>query len=647
MTLLILALKLVPLILLCGIAPGLLVVRRLRWSPLEKLCGAVAASFIITYLASFSLFCFNAPPGAYQAVSAVYAVIAILNFRQFLLFFRFHQTRKVLLAFFLVLLWDFLHLCIVRNYSGGTWSSDWNEHYERAWYFLHAHSNDFKYLGSYLLPARPPMMNLICAFIGDQIRGPRFQASQPAVMQFETYSLCCLILNAWAFLPCCLLLRHLKRKGVRNVWVLAILFMLSPSIMANVTFTITKAMSAGFVVLGTCFYLRGLKSGKSSRISDSGNRMFPHSPSPGTPGEGWGGGRTPMDRRNPLPDPPPEYQGRGTEAARVKMQLPCDSPRIAAAALSLAAGILVHYSALPFAAVIALHYLWILSRQRRPIFESLVAAFSATALLFTWFAWSIAVFGTRVTFLSNTTAAGAVTKSLGENARKILLNLFTSLVPHPFHTLADKQIPSIHNWGNLRDYCFMMYQTTLPMMIGSVAGLMALYLLFFRRYAFGGDAKFKSQRSFWLFFVPFSFIFGTATNPDWDPIGVAHITQQALAMMGVALVAAWLLDLRRWLFAIIIFGTAIDYALGVLLEFNRESYIFHTKVDPRLGRILIPDPTLGGPAFVEYYNKIVYRLVFWGDHFVAASTCLQIISSIVAMTALALLIRMKFRQPES
>ena len=42
---------------------------------------------------------------------------------------------------------------------------------------------------------------------------------------------------------------------------LAILFMLNPTIVQNVTFTWTKAMTAGLVVLGVCLYVRGLRRG--------------------------------------------------------------------------------------------------------------------------------------------------------------------------------------------------------------------------------------------------------------------------------------------------------------------------------------------------------------------------------------------------
>jgi hypothetical protein len=57
-----------------------------------------------------------------------------------------------------------------------------------------------------------------------------------------------------------------------------------------------------------------------------GNRMFPLSPSHGTPGEGWGGGPAPVVARNPHPVPPPEYRRRGKTNRRMNMRLPCPLP---------------------------------------------------------------------------------------------------------------------------------------------------------------------------------------------------------------------------------------------------------------------------------------------------------------------------------
>jgi NADH dehydrogenase len=55
---------------------------------------------------------------------------------------------------------------------------------------------------------------------------------------------------------------------------------------------------------------------KGRIVTDSAMRARPSSPSLGTPGEGGGGGPMPGDE-NPLPNPPPEYQGRGSETQNI------------------------------------------------------------------------------------------------------------------------------------------------------------------------------------------------------------------------------------------------------------------------------------------------------------------------------------------
>ena len=297
---LLLLIKLVPLLLVCSIAPGLWAVRRLKWSPLEKLCGAMGFSFVATYLASFRLFCADVGPGAYWLTSLIFAVIGIANWRQAAVFLRRSQSRRAIIAFCVVLAWDFLHLAMVRNMGGGTWSGDWYEHYDRTRYFVHQLPNDFYYAYLYLLPVRPPMMNVMAAYFCRQTG-----------MGFAQFSLVFSFLNAFAFLPCCLLLGHLARRGTRQIPVLAALFMLNPSVMQNMVFTWTKAFAAGLVVLGVCFYLRGIRSKSSSRLI--------------------------------------------------------------AAAVWLAAGTLVHYSALPMVVAIAIHYGGVLASGRRRWTEPLAA----------------------------------------------------------------------------------------------------------------------------------------------------------------------------------------------------------------------------------------------------------------------------------
>jgi len=40
----------------CTLCPGFFFIRKLRWSPLEKLCGAIGLSLVSIYLASFGIY---------------------------------------------------------------------------------------------------------------------------------------------------------------------------------------------------------------------------------------------------------------------------------------------------------------------------------------------------------------------------------------------------------------------------------------------------------------------------------------------------------------------------------------------------------------------------------------------------------------
>ena len=306
-----------------------------------------------------------------------------------------------MLAFAGLFAWYFLHLAMARHFGGGGWGGDWHEHFDRTRYFLHEVPNDFKYVGWYLLPARPPMMNVIASFYCRQVG-----------MSFEAFSLVFLFLNAFAFLPCCLLLGRMGRGSAKKLGVMVILFMLNPSIVQNATFTWTKAMCAGFVVLGVCFYLRWL-DGK---------------------GRSW----------------------------------------LIAAELTMAAAILIHYSAVPYALILAVHGAWVIWRTRRGLADAIAGLGPAVALLGSWFVWSIAVFGNAVTFGSNTVVAWTTDQTVTDRITKAFYNYFTNLVPFPLHPAPVLWFQPIQTWADVRDYYFMMSQRTLPMMMGCTAGFIVI-----------------------------------------------------------------------------------------------------------------------------------------------------------------------------
>ena len=165
-------------------------------------------------------------------------------------------------------------------------------------------------------------------------------------------------------------------------------------------------MTAGFVVLGVCFYLRGLRM--------------------------------------------------------------CDPVRLCAAVLSLAAGIVSHYSAGPFAAAIGLHYIT-LHVPATGGQNFLGSNAQAAVVLASWFGWSLAVYGWRLTFTSNSSTGSC--RSLSDNAARIASNFLTSIIPHPLRPLSSSATLPVNNLSDLRDWFFSMAQTTLPVMIGSGAVL--------------------------------------------------------------------------------------------------------------------------------------------------------------------------------
>jgi hypothetical protein len=554
------ALTLVVLLPICCLGPGLLIVSRLRFSSIEKLCSAFAASFILIYLASFGLFCLNAGAWAYWSASAVFAAMGIAGWRTGRIILRNPQARQAIWAFIFLLGWDFLHLAMVRRYGGGGWGGDWKEQYQRTQVFLGQLPLNFRLTGLFSLPARPPLMNLAAAFFARQVG-----------LSFEGFSLTYLFFNAWAFLPCCLLLTLIAPPRRQYIPVLAVLFMLNPSVVENVTLTVTKQFAAGFVVLGVCFYLRG---------------------------------------------------------------------RVIPAAAAFAAGVLAHYSAVPYAAAVALHYLYSVLRRRRPLLQALAAFASAVGLLATWFVWSFLHFGALGTISSGVMTTG-VSDSARTALRRTLYDLLTSIVPHPLHGLARNTWDSLQNLGQLNDFYFTMTQQTIPMMMGSVGGVVVLILLARRLFSAREPSR-EDNRCFWIFFIGFSFIVGIAVTADWSPAGVAQITLQSISLMGITLLSSYLPTSRAITFWLVLVGAMIDFSLGIFLHFDRQSYIYPT-ISSAQGTTILPDYALGRYGVGDYMAKLGGRYVFWGDHFAGAAGALELASIILAAGAFIFLIRFRAR----
>ena len=243
------------LLVVCSFAPGFLFVRRLRWSGLEKLCGSIALSLVLLWLATWGIYVF-AQPAAYFVLAALCCVAGIAVARDAWKLSCGLRVRRALAGYAFLLTWTLLVLAVIRNYSGAMWTGDWLEHFQRTLFFLRHFPKDTPLSGYYLLPARPPMMNVLAAFF--------LGVTQD---RFEIFQLVFAFLNLLVFLPCCLAIPLLVRVRKLSLLPLVGIFAMNPAVMQNATYTWTKMLTAFFVVLAVCLYLSGWRKRDSVRLT--------------------------------------------------------------------------------------------------------------------------------------------------------------------------------------------------------------------------------------------------------------------------------------------------------------------------------------------------------------------------------------------
>ena len=284
---------LLALLLVCSFTPGFFFIRRLRWTPLEKLCGSVGLSLILVYLAAWAIYCFGPQEERlpFWIVAAVAVLLGAAAWRDAWRLFRSFRIRQALAGVGFLTLWVVTMLAMIRVYSGAGWSSDWFEHFHRSVFFLHRLPPHVTIYPVYLLPARPPMMNVLSSFFLGLTDD-----------HFALFQVIFGFLNSLLFFPALLLLPALGDPRRRGLLPLVVLVATNPVVMVNATYSWTKSLTVFYVILAVALYLAG-----------------------------W--------RKR-------------------------DSARTVAAFVALAAGLLVHYSAGPYVAFLALHYLFRFFRER-------------------------------------------------------------------------------------------------------------------------------------------------------------------------------------------------------------------------------------------------------------------------------------------
>ena len=395
---------------------------------------------------------------------------------------------------------------------------------------------------------------------------------------FAFFQIFSTLASSLAFLPVWLFAGRFGRNAPRAQAVLTVLFLLNPSVLENSTFAWTKLITVFFVLTGVYFFLPALAAGSRRRL--------------------------------------------------------------AAAFLFLAAGLLAHYSAGPYAvAIVAAYFWWRRSRWPSRAFwrDTAVCALPAAVLLATWFGWSLREFGVGGTFLSNTSVADTTGHSAGSFLHEKSRDLVNTLVPHLLRPVPDGLIAQGSRLGFLRDYCFMLYQVNLPLMFGSIGGLTLLWLLWreWREWRETGPTSGRPPRSFWLWLVGCTTVLGSAAYGGIDQWGVAHLCLQSLLGLGLALLAARLDDLPRWWRALFVAGLSVDFVLGVGLQFYLEN-AFHSPLEILRGGGTDILARYSTGTWVNLWAKIQHGYEFVGDWPIPRGPLLAVLACLLVLALLQL-----------
>ena len=252
------ALILIPFVLVFSCGPGLIFLRTLRWSPLEKIAGSIALSLTLLGGLTFAAYWTGLPSGSSFAVTAIAGALTLAALPDWRRLLRSPGVRRTIAPFGLLVAWTLGAQSVIRHYSGGDWCCDWVEHYQRTLFFLERWPKDSLFINRYLVTARPPLMNILCAyFLGNVGK------------EFAFYQIVFSLLSVLVYFPCCLFARMFAPRGKRLPLLVALFLAFNPTFVVNTTFTWTKALAAFFVVLAVWLYLAGWRKHDTMRMSAS------------------------------------------------------------------------------------------------------------------------------------------------------------------------------------------------------------------------------------------------------------------------------------------------------------------------------------------------------------------------------------------
>lgn len=228
---------------------GLPLVASLRFTASERLCLGTIVGTLVLYLAAWLVYWCELPQWAFAGLPIVAAAALFFRRKALEILLADKSARRLAGLWAIVCAWCITWLTLVRCYSGGEWVADWLEHYHRTLFFLRHLPLNTVFLNTYILPARPPLANLVLT--------PFLALTLPS---FAYYQVFLTLFSTLAFYPAALLSRRFRTTGGDPAAVLAILFMLSPLFVENATFSWTKLPATFFILAGLYFFLLNHRS---------------------------------------------------------------------------------------------------------------------------------------------------------------------------------------------------------------------------------------------------------------------------------------------------------------------------------------------------------------------------------------------------
>jgi hypothetical protein len=418
-------------------------------------------------------------------------------------------------------------------------------------------------------------------FVGAALpaRPPLFNLFAAQVMTaagggYEVYQVTAVLVALLGFFPVLLLAREFAPRAARLPWAVAGFLMLSPMFVENAAYPWTKQTAAWMVIAATALYLRARRSGDAGRM-------------------------------------------------------------VAAFALA-AGGVLVHYSAGPYALFLGAHYLVATFRGRARRGRELAAiAGVAAVVIVPWLAWCAAVYGpaAAATTTSSWRDAGAYTGT--SHAAKIILNIRDTIVPDFLRGVSSDARPTGMTWGRVREMAFMAYQSNLLLAPG-ILGVALLVIDLSRRRGTRGWPP--PGRGFWGGFVLAGLVLGIAAHGARDRLGLAHLVLQPVVLAVTAYLAAAFVSWGPRLRTLAIGGLAFDLAFGIALHFWLQAYPLDLPAAWRG-----PLGLTGSDLFIGFTeaNWILKRdggLGFLGDRAAGVAPLLAFVAAAFAAGAFAALV---------